>query len=738
MKKSLKLFLLIVSSIILIITCIGLSITYQLKDVNLIEKKLINLEQKITYFDHTGQVFAEESGDTIITKYENIPSYTKNAFIAIEDKRFYNHNGVDYHGVMRAVFNNVKSLSLKEGASTISQQLIKNTHLSHEKTFKRKLKELKLTKQLERKFSKEEILEKYLNTIYFGGNCYGITAAAMHYFDKTPENLNLNESATLAAIIKAPSLYSPITNYEKCFNRKKLVLKEMFNQNYISKNEYEEIKDLPIEIKTESKTKQYDYIYLAKKEINKILDKSPYSASNINVETEYNKDFDHKINKIIADYSQYDYEKSVVLMKNNGKIISYYSTCGDTNRQFGSTLKPIAVYGPAIDQNLITPYTYLNDEKTDFNGYSPSNYNEKYYGYISVKDSLTQSSNVCSARILNYLGVENSAKYLRKTDLNITDSDLTLTLALGSTLNGGKLTDLTATYNIFSNDGVYTSPSVINQIKTNNDHAIYKNNKKKHKIFSSGTVSIMNEMLNDVVKNGTAKKLNNLNFDIYAKTGTVGNKNGNTDAYIISYTKDYTLGVWFGAKNDTLMPNSVTGGSIPALLALDVWNELYVNYSNTKIEKKDVVEIYLDKISYQTDKEIIIADENAPERYKFSAVFKNDNIPNKTSTRFTKPEIQEPKIIVNNNEIEIKLCQTELYNYFIYQTKNGQKKLVKDTKGDKQIFTDKLLSPGVYEYSVIPYFESSENIFLGKEYFFNKIKSPNIKFGDNWWQNDFE
>ena len=252
MKKSIKLFLLIVSSIILIITCISLSITYQLKDVNLIEKKLINLEQKITYFDHTGQVFAEESGDTIITKSKNIPSYTKNAFIAIEDKRFYNHNGVDYHGVMRAVFNNVKSLSLKEGASTISQQLIKNTHLSHEKTFKRKLKELKLTKQLERKFSKEEILEKYLNTIYFGGNCYGITAAAMHYFDKTPENLNLNESATLAAIIKAPSLYSPITNYEKCFNRKKLVLKEMFNQNYISKTEYEEIKDLPIEIKTEN------------------------------------------------------------------------------------------------------------------------------------------------------------------------------------------------------------------------------------------------------------------------------------------------------------------------------------------------------------------------------------------------------------------------------------------------------------------------------------------------------
>ena len=287
MKKALKIFLLILFGVFLLFSIIILSINYSVKDIKLNHTKLINLERTVSFLDANGTVFSNESNGVTVTELENIPSHTQKAFISIEDKRFYSHNGIDYRALMRATINNLRSFSLKEGASTISQQLIKNTHLSNEKTFKRKLQEIKLTKELEKIYNKDEILEKYLNTIYFGDNCYGITSAARHYFDKLPCELNVNESAVLAGIIKAPSNYSPLVNEQKCNERKNVVLKEMYLQGYINQNDYEKYKALPIEIKSSSSVKEYNYTYLVRNELNNIINNSPYENSNLTIETTF-------------------------------------------------------------------------------------------------------------------------------------------------------------------------------------------------------------------------------------------------------------------------------------------------------------------------------------------------------------------------------------------------------------------------------------------------------------------
>ena len=241
MKKGLKVVLFITALIFICCLAIVLIFFASFQNYKFDSNNIINPQSKIIFYDCDNKIIDEQSKGISVTEIKDIPIHTQKAFISIEDKRFYKHKGVDYRALLRATINNIKSFSFKEGGSTISQQLIKNTHLTNEKTFKRKFAEIKLAKELEKKYSKDKILETYLNTIYFGENCYGITSASHYYFNKTPSELNVNESAMLAAIVKAPSYYSPFVNSEKAHTRKNLVLKEMLMQNYLTNLEYQKL-----------------------------------------------------------------------------------------------------------------------------------------------------------------------------------------------------------------------------------------------------------------------------------------------------------------------------------------------------------------------------------------------------------------------------------------------------------------------------------------------------------------
>ncbi len=727
MKKTLKIISFVILTIVILFTALILILNTTTFNVKFDENKLINSRRTIVFYDNNERVFAEQSKGLNITTIDDIPSHTINAFIAIEDKRFYTHNGVDYKALLRATLNNLKSGSIKEGASTITQQLIKNTHLTNEKTLKRKITEIKLAKQLEKKYNKNQILETYLNTIYFGDNCYGITSAALHYFNKKPRELNINESAVLAAIVKAPAYYSPFNDLERSVKRKNLVLSEMFNQKFITKEVYEENKNKQL-ILSNATTNEYDYLYLVNKEISSLISKNPYGFTPLNIHTSFDANLQSALNQTFTEFVKNKCEMSAIIMDKNASVLAYYSTYGDNKRQIGSIIKPIGVYAPVIEENIVNSCTFICDKKEDFNGYSPSNYNDVYRNDISVKDSLCYSSNVCAVKLLNSLGVNKSMQYLNKLGISLSENDKNLSLGLGASEKGAKLSEVVAAYCPFINKGYYTNPKCTkNLIKTVN-----------RKVFGEDTAYVVSDMLSGVVKYGTAKKLQFINDKLCAKTGTVGSKSGNTDAYTVSFSKDYVLGVWCGAKDGALIPNSISGGTLPAKISAEIWKKIENEKGKqTSIDMPNSVsEIEIDKNVYEKYHKIILSDDNAPSRYKLKFFFKNNNIPKEKSNVFSKPKIESYKTSVVNNGIKIELCVTELFGAKLYKIVDGKKELIFDTK-DGNIYIDKQLKQNdINQYIIIPYYKTENEIFYGDEVVLEKIKTPNFEFGDDWWDYD--
>lgn len=751
MNKGLKITIAIFAAILALILAAFAYYFIVTSKYSLDEKKLVNLDRSTVFLDGEENVVQEEFNGISVTDLSDMPEFTANAFIAIEDKRFYKHGGTDVKALFRATLNNVKTASFKEGASTISQQLIKNTHLSNEKTLKRKLIEIKLSRKLEKKYDKAEILEKYLNTIYFGENCYGITRAAKTYFDKTPAELSVNESAALAGIIKAPSVYSPFINEEKCNQRKNVVLKAMYEQDYITKAEFDVLKNENVSV-TEQKNARYDFLCLAKKEIRDFVNANAYKAKRFTVYTTLNSKIQNAIEGTFL--IEEDRNGAIIALDKNNRVAAYVSDVKEQKRNLGSTIKPLLVYAPAIEENVVYSCTKIKDEKTDFNGYSPSNFNDKYYGNVTVKEAIAKSLNVCAVKTLNFTGIEKSLSYLKKTNLEITEKDDSLCLALGSTYKGATLKEISAAYGVFKNDGKFFAPTCITKITDEKGNVLYAEKQKSTSVFSAGTSNVINNALEECVKSGTAKKLSFIDVPLCAKTGTAGNEKGNTDAYCISYNGEYTLGVWAGAKENSLMSNEITGGTVPAETSRKIWSTIYENDSSPSLDFNNGVTFeYIDKLSYDKEDKVILADDNAPERFKKKEIFSLNNVPKEKSSYFSSPTIEKPKIQVNNDKILISLCQTELLDCVINRSENGIKTTVYDSvlNGKKNSVTDDTLAQGLeYSYYITPYFNSGNNRFYGKEIFIGTVKIPladalpdapdeeeKDKNETPWWQDEF-
>ena len=731
MKKALKVLLVVILSFLVITSAFFLYCFIITKDVKLDEKKLIDIDKSITYLNSTGEIMLEEVKGASVCDNKDIPSHVKNAFISIEDKRFYSHNGVDIKGLIRAIIKNLKSMSFKEGASTITQQLVKNTHLSNEKTLKRKLSEIKIALEIEKKYSKDEILEKYLNTIYFGSGKYGINDASKYYFSKTPNELTINEGAILASIIKAPYIYSPTKNESKCFERKNLVLKQMLDSNYVTHNQYEKNKQLPCEINIYKNDNSF--MDLIKSEVSNAIENTPYFKEKLTVYTSINKEYQKMLEENNKGLSN---KYSSVMLNNKNEIEAFYSNGEIEKRQVGSTIKPLLSFAPAIENNVVFSMSKILDEKQEFSGYSPSNYNDRYYGYVSIKEALQKSLNTPAVKLLNDTGIERASNYLKKMDYPLDSEDNNLALALGATKYGASLIDITSCYNVFINNGNYIKPSIIEKITCNN-RTIYEKNNKKTKVFSSDTVSILNDMLLSVTKEGTAKKLSILPFPVYSKTGTVGNSLGNTDAYSISYNSEHLLGVWIGNNKGEYLKNNLTGGTLPTEIALNLWKETYNSKIPPKEIEKDesVTEEYIDKISYDKENVLILADDITPERFKIKALFKKDNLPKEKSNRYSQPKIYDYSATIIEDKIQINCLLDEGVNYLVKKYENGVYRLVFDSKmANNKVFNEDFIK-NENLYILTPYFENVNNKYYGEEVYV-KIKSPSIFDGDDWWTED--
>ncbi len=678
-------------------------------------------------------IVTDENGNALTenddyTCSRDIPVSVKNAFVAIEDKRFYRHNGIDARALLRATKNNLLSFSLKEGGSTISQQLVKNVYLSREKTFTRKMKEYKLTKELERSFSKDEILTAYLNRVYFGEGCYGIGRAAKTYFGKKPCELTLEEGATLAALVKAPSVLDPFKNPEGAKRRRNLVLSEMQAQGLISETEYKQakIKDIVLNFKEDYERKKY-YVSLSLAEAADILGlENENGLSGYTVKTFYREDAENAL-PLAEDYALSCNFATVVLSNDGGKVIACASDTGELCRIPASCAKPWLVYAPAIEEKIVTEASVIDDRKTDFGKYSPSNYGNKYRGYISVKDALAYSSNVAAVSVYRNLGVKKAKAYAEKLGVSIKNDDLSA--ALGNISGGIDLKTLAGAYLPFSGDGAYTKPKFVSEIRRKDGTLVYRAETKKEDVFSPGTAFIVRDMLQACVGYGTARKLSALPFSVCAKTGTNGSSSGNTDAYCVAFTKDYTVAVWLGNADFSPMANSVSGGSYPAAMAGDVLSALHKNDPPGEFPCPDGV--IKTNVIRDTEGDV-------PKLYSVSSGKGNPfyflaGTEPETEKPPVAPHIKDYKITYKNGNFEI-FCVCEDDSDILVDENEGEREFILHS-GETLAVTD-LKGDTVYRYTLTPY-----RIENGVREEGERIKIPPVKTdgkkeklsGFDWW-----
>ena len=415
----------------------------------------------------------------------------------------------------------------------------------------------------------------YLNTIYFGHACYGIANAADFYFGKGAEELTAAESAMLAAIIKSPSSYSPFVNAEKCESARNNILSRMLALGTLSESGYEQARKTPLPERQDNAIAAQSYLGAVCREFENLPLFSPYAARNgckIFTYMDARMQGYAETLKTTADRSG----KSIVICDNeNFAVSALYSTVGELRRQPGSVIKPLAVYAPAIEENLLSPCTPILDEKTDFDGYSPSNYKDVYHGYVSARTALAESLNVPAVKVLRMLGTEKSGQYLSRLGLTLKDTDKNLSLALGGMAEGYSLTELAGAYSSFAHKGCYASPAFIRRIEDTNGKVLYERSPSPVHVFGEDTAELINSMLSAAVTEGTAKKLAVLPFSVCAKTGTCGTDAGNTDAYAIGYTAQHTVAVWMGNADNTL--TDISGGGLPCHYAMLLFKKLMQN-----------------------------------------------------------------------------------------------------------------------------------------------------------------
>lgn len=592
-------------------------------------------------------VILDEQGKTVDNgkKYVKIgeiaPSVIK-AFIAIEDTRFYKHNGIDFYRIMGATAKNIAKFKAAEGASTITQQLIKNTHLTNEKSISRKIKEIKLAKQLEKKIGKDEILEKYLNAIYFGNGFYGIAEASQGYFQKSPHELNIAESAILAGIVKSPNNYNPISDIEASIKRMKTVLSAMQKNGFITEKEQNLANSYRYQPNFGYNQNNYSQSYskIAKYQASQILksmnvDENMISSKNLIIDTYMNENMQRNCySRLVTSLNSIDNASGTICVSdNNGvKLIAYASTESyPYSRQVGSVIKPFSVYAPALELNYANAATQILDEATDFGGYKPSNYGGTTHGYVSLRESVKHSYNIPAVKLLNDIGINSVMPYLDQLDIIVTEKEKNLSLALGS--NSTTPLNLLSCYSTLANCGNYMPANAIKRIRTDDNRILYTDNRVRRNVFRDDTAFIMTDILRDTAMSGTASKLKYLNIDIAAKTGTVGDENGNTDAYTVAYTPENTFLAWFGSK-DGQMDSKITGGTYPTIAIKNLIENIR-NYSPSKFRVPDsVVSVPIDKDRLTNSQEIVYNALGEPEYF----------------SRFTAPKAPIDNMNINRNK----------------------------------------------------------------------------------------
>ena len=743
MSKVKKVLLTILAALIgvLLLFCAAFYVFFDVPDWQKLDiSKLSALAQTSSMYDMNGELMSELRGseNRIIVSLDEIPLHTRQAFIAAEDLRFYDHRGIDVYRILGALRSNLKSGSLAEGASTITQQLAKLTHLSAEKTIRRKLEEINLAFQIEKVYNKDEILAMYLNTVYFGRGAYGIQAAAQAYFGVDAEDLTLNQSASLAAIIKAPSIYAPHISPSNNRSRRQYILSVMAENGFISQEEKQAALDESIWVLAQEAEKQlYSwYIDEALRESAELLGLSADEViqGGFKIYTAYDARLQTIADEVYADSSFFPAAASdgtpiqsamAVVDTNNGAVLAMiggrdYTVRRGLNRatqmrrQPGSALKPLAVYGPALELGYTTASVLL-DEKTSFGGYTPRNAGDRYYGLVTMRTAIRNSLNTTAVRLLEEIGLDASIQYLNKMGIPTRNSDRNLSLALGSMTYGVTPVELAAAYVPYANGGIYHQPYCVERIETVDGSNVYERKDSGKQVLSAQNAFLMTSLLQSVVSSGTGTRMLAANTPIAGKTGTVSMTGGNRDIWMTAYTPEISVAVWMGydqtdAKHK--ISNGITGGRNTASLAAAFFKKAYADREKPDFSQPDgLVWLTLDKRALTSRGSIMLASDKTPKEYRLSEVFAASNRPYAVSDIWQAPDAPSSFYVAHNAsgypELHFKASSDARYR--IQRDSVGESVILTEmiaSSGQALSFLDSTAQAGIlYTYRIIPIHE---------------------------------
>lgn len=537
----------------------------------------INTSKNIIYYDKNNDDIFSENLNNDYVKLSDITNFTKNAIISIEDKNFYNHRGFDYPRILKAIIINIKSGKIKQGASTISQQYIKNLYLTFDKTWERKIEEAFLTLELETHYSKNEILEGYLNTIDFGGGNYGIKEASKYYFNKNPKELTKAEASILVGIPKSPNYYNPIFNYKNAKDRQYSVLKSMVNNRYISENEMKKIYNEKISFYGKSDKVELSSVYYYKDAVMdemkniKQIPKTMLETDELNIYTNLDKNVQKKLEETIDTEMKSTSMQvaSIVVEPKTAKIVgliggkdyskSQFNRATKSKRQVGSTIKPFIYYSAL--ENGFTPSSTFLSERTTFNlgndMYSPKNANNIYANKnISMLAAISYSDNIYAIKTHLFLGKDSLSNLAKRVKINTSIKELASS-ALGTTeIN---MIDFSNGYITLANEGKHEQPHLIEKITNKKGKILYEYKYNTEELLNKKYVYILNNLLTNTYNykmvNYTSPTLLSISSDINGKYAI---KSGSTsyDYWTIGYDSNYLVMVWAGNDNDNKIKNS--------------------------------------------------------------------------------------------------------------------------------------------------------------------------------------
>lgn len=609
-------------------------------------------------YDKEGELVEKLHGEEnrIPVSLKEMSPHFINAMLAIEDQRFYSHYGVDPVRIAGAMVANVKKGRIVQGGSTLTQQLVGLSKLDRtEKTLKRKIHEALLAIKVESDYTKDQILEFYLNRAFFGHSAYGVEAAAQTYFGKHAKDLNIQESAMLAGVIQNPFKHSPLRNMAAAKERRAIVFNALVDFGKLTPEQAAKLKETPIEVsKTSLKKASYNYQSFTDHVVDEAIEKlelteketSQIFTGGYKIYTTLDTKVQSKMEQVYAQAEKFPKGRGGELIQSAMVVIDHrtgeikglvggrnqegqrvFNRATQATRQPGSAFKPIVVFGPALEKGY-SPATVLDDFPAAYEApggaWVPRNYNDKYLGLVSMRTAAQYSINVWSVKMLKEIGVNEGYQFAEKLGISTlvpqgTANDKGLALALGGLTKGVTPLEITAAYGAFANQGIYIEPYALTRIEDKDGNVLWENTVKRKIAMSEETAYLVTSMLQTGVEEGTGQKAQ---LDDRAVAGKTGTTSDTKDAWFIGYTPELVGAVWLGYDNPQEMTNVIGGG----YNAGPIWKEVMVTAhqglpASTFIRPLSVVEVAIDS------KSGLLPSPLTPASLIKTELFDRDNVP---------------------------------------------------------------------------------------------------------------